>query len=83
MCTSLFYIILYLYYTTWCKKSLFIYIYIYIYIYSALCMWFPQIAFDFVFVLDNIKYKNKFNGNVGEPHTEGKNCDKTTILLNK
>jgi len=22
------------------------------------------------------KYKNKINGNVGEPHTEGKNCDK-------
>ena len=21
-------------------------------------------------------YKNKINGNVGEPHTEGKNCDK-------
>ena len=25
---------------------------------------------------DHIQYKNKINGNVGEPHTEGKNCDK-------
>ena len=25
---------------------------------------------------DYIQYKNKINGNVGKPHTEGKNCDK-------
>ena len=25
---------------------------------------------------DHIQHKNKSNGNVGEPHTEGKNCDK-------
>ena len=25
---------------------------------------------------DHIQHKNKINGNVWEPHTEGKNCDK-------
>ena len=25
---------------------------------------------------DYIQHKNKSNGHVGEPHTEGKNCDK-------
>jgi len=38
----------------------------------------------FMFLVQNdyIQYKNKIRGNVGKPHTEGKNCDKQIVLLN-
>ena len=27
-------------------------------------------------VVYTVQHKNKINGNMGKPHTEGKNCDK-------
>ena len=41
-----------------------------LFIYNNYCLYSKKIQND------HIQHKNKINGNVCEPHTEGKNCDK-------